>query len=492
MSLAARLSWFFLAALAVVMAGFSVGLYLLARTYLYRQVDERLEAALDTLAAAAEVKADCLEWEPHERLLSLGREAGPDEVRWTVHDDRGRRVDGSRNLGAEDLPGQAPGAGDRGGHSVERAGEPWRVLWRRLLPAPGEPSDGKRREEQEPRGPTSPVYAALAITAGVSLRGVEGTLRTLALALAGLSAAVLAVAALLGRRLCRRALQPVQQMAEAARSMGAADLNARLPGAETGDELEDLRRAFNDLLGRLQEAFERQRRFTGDASHQLRTPLAVMLGQIEVALRRDRPAGEYREVLNVAHGQAHRLRQIVEMLLFLARADAEARLPHLERLDLASWVAGHLGQWSAHARGPDLRVVIPDGAPRWVLAQPALLGQLLDNLLENACKYSEPDTPITVRLGSEAGAVTLAVEDAGLGISSEDMPHLFEPFYRSAEARRLGRAGVGLGLAVARRIAGAFGGTLEAHSEPGRGSRFVLRLPGSPAPEGAPATAPAT
>src|SRR5581483_11619807 len=106
-------------------------------------------------------------------------------------------------------------------------------------------------------------------------------------------------------------------------SMSAADLDVRLPAADTGDELEELGLAFNDLLGRLQEAFERQRRFTGDASHQLRTPLTVMLGQIEVALRRDRPAGEYREALSVAHGQAERLRRIVEMLLFLARADAE-------------------------------------------------------------------------------------------------------------------------------------------------------------------------
>src|SRR5207248_10102086 len=154
-----------------------------------------------------------------------------------------------------------------------------------------------------------------------------------------------------GRALCRRALAPVTRMAGAARIMSAADLDQRLPAPGSRDELEDLRRAFNGLLGRLQEAFERQRRFTGDASHQLRTPLTVMLGQIEVALRRDRPAGEYRDALHVAHGQAVRLRQIVEMLLFLARADAEARLRHLERVELAGWLAGHLEQCSAHARG---------------------------------------------------------------------------------------------------------------------------------------------
>jgi signal transduction histidine kinase len=115
---------------------------------------------------------------------------------------------------------------------------------------------------------------------------------------------------------------------------------------------------------------------------------------------------------------------------------------------------------------------------------PALLGQLLDNLLDNACKYSEPGSPVTVRLGGSDGAVTLAVEDVGPGIDPVDLPHVFEPFYRSARARP-GRAGVGLGLAVARRIAAALGGSLAAESEPGRGARFLLRLPADHRPEDA-------
>lgn len=111
----------------------------------------------------------------------------------------------------------------------------------------------------------------------------------------------------------------------------------------------------------------------------------------------------------------------------------------------------------------------------------------LDSLLENSCKYSEPGTPITVRGWCEPGAVALSVEDRGCGIPAEDLPRVFEPFYRAESARRLGRAGVGLGLAVARRIAATHGGTITAESEPGRGSRFVVRLPRSPSPEIAPA-----
>jgi two-component system, OmpR family, sensor kinase len=122
------------------------------------------------------------------------------------------------------------------------------------------------------------------------------------------------------------------------------------------------------------------------------------------------------------------------------------------------------------------------GGPLEVRVQAPLLGQLLDNLLDNACKYSDPGTPITLRLGCEAGAVLLSVEDAGCGIAAEDLPHVFEPFYRSERARHAGRPGVGLGLAVAQRIAASFGGDLRAHSEPGRGSRFTLRLPASVPP----------
>jgi signal transduction histidine kinase len=265
-------------------------------------------------------------------------------------------------------------------------------------------------------------------------------------------------------------------MATAARAMNASDLAQRLPSPGTRDELEDLGGAFNDLLGRVQEAFERQRRFTGDASHQLRTPLTALLGEAEVVLRHERSAQEYREGLVRARAQALHLRQIVEMLLFLARADAEAALDALETVDLAAWLPAHLKSWSAHPRASDLRTRIEAGSLP-VRVQAPLLGQLLDNLLDNACKYSRPGTTITVHLQEEKGTVALTVQDCGCGIAAEDVAHVFEPFYRSASARRLGRTGVGLGLAVARRIATAFGGTLTVDSMIGAGSRFTLRLP---------------
>jgi heavy metal sensor kinase len=454
-TLTTRLSLFSLAALAAVLVGFSSALYLLARTYLYRQADERLGAALNTLAAVAEVKPGGVEWEAHDRTIDLGHEGGA--VYWRVSDEKGQTVDSSR------------------GGAADEEGPGWRLTSRRLEAQPGGfPHFVSGRAEGHEEGKK---YSALVLTAGVPLAPVHAALRNLALTLVGLSAGVWLLAALAARRLCRRALAPLTHMAEAARAMSAADTGRRLPAPGTGDELDDLGRAFNDLLARREEAFERQRRFSGDASHQLRTPLTALLGQAEVALLRPRAPEEYRRVLELVHGQAGGLHRIVESLLFLARADAEAKLPDLEVLDLAAWLPEYLRSWLDHGRGADLRLEAPEG-PLRVRAQAPLLGQLLNNLLDNACKYSAPGTPVTLAARAEGGAVALTVEDAGRGIAAEDLPHVFEPFYRSAEARRRGVGGVGLGLAVARRIAVAFGGSLDAQARPGPGTRLTLRLPG--------------
>src|SRR5262249_38014941 len=188
------------------------------------------------------------------------------------------------------------------------------------------------------------------------------------------------------------------RMAEAACSMTPADRDRRLPIPGTRDELDALAGSFNGLLERLHEEVERQKRFTGDASHQLRTPLAALLGQVEVALRRDRPAEDYRRALADVHEEAVRLRQIVESLLFLARAESESGRPDLHPMELAPFVCGRLHGWSGHDRAGDLRVDLEPGGKAWVRAHPALLGQLVDNLLDNAAKYSAPSTPIEVRV----------------------------------------------------------------------------------------------
>src|SRR5262249_38927270 len=146
------------------------------------------------------------------------------------------------------------------------------------------------------------------------------------------------------RHLARRALAPLRRMVESARGLDALDPGWYLQEPGTGDELDELGRAFNDLLARLEIAYHRQREFSNDASHQLRTPLTILTGQIEVALRQERPAEEYRRVLGAALARGVQLRQIVEALLFLGRADADAALPDVEPIELNRWMAEHLSE----------------------------------------------------------------------------------------------------------------------------------------------------
>jgi signal transduction histidine kinase len=202
-----------------------------------------------------------------------------------------------------------------------------------------------------------------------------------------------------------------------------------------------------------------------------------VLGQIDVALRRERDREEYRRVLQAVQGQALHLGRIVEALLFLARVDAEALAPGRERIDLRPWLRERLALWSAHPRAADLRLETPDGLRLEVHAHAPLLAQAVDNLLENACKYGEPGSPITLRAWQQPGLVCVAVEDRGCGIAAEDLPHIFEPFYRSRQARERRVSGLGLGLAVAARAVRALGGEITAKSQPGKGSLFTIQLP---------------
>ncbi len=489
MGLTNRFSALFLSALGLILLGFSTTLYLSAHIYLHRQAKERLSSALAVLAAAAEIHADSVEWEPQERALPLGQESGNERLRWLVFDERGVRVDHSRNLVESELtPAWTPQKGtvrlpDR---LSDRQGRVWGIAQRRLLPSTPRATGSRAaaiNERPRPPDPADAVYPSLVLTVAAPLEPIRATLATLFAFLALLSLGIWLLAALVCRRFSKQALRPLTQMAASARSLDASDLGWRLEETRTGDELEELGDAFNNLLSRLHLAYEQQRRFSSHASHQLRTPLTVLIGQLEVALRHERSGEEYRRALRSALGRAVQLGQIVETLLFLARADADARIPGRETLQLDSWLTAHLACRGTSVRGSDIEYRPPAESPLWIQSHPVLLGQLLDNLLDNAEKYGAPGTPIEVRAFQEGDEVLLEVEDHGQGISPADVSRIFEPFYRSPQARRQGAPGIGLGLAVVQRIASALGGTVEVESELGHGSRFRCRFPAAKASE---------
>lgn len=468
MTLTNRLTLFFLTALGLVLVAFSGATYVLARTHLMRQLNDRATATLDTLVAAAEVNRDGLEWERQNRQILLRGDGEPPA--WAVYDESGQWLDGSDDV-THPLQGFADAGPDAEQSRVNVTWDEnhWRVV-RRTLRHPDPEAVQSRAARKR--------YRVLVFVTAWPVAPVHSLLRTLAWSLGGMSMALWLVAAVGGRWVCRRALAPVTRMTEAAKGITADDLGERLPVPAARDELLDLATRFNELLARLQDSFERQRRFTGEASHQLRTPLTAMIGQMEVALRRDRDPAEYRRVLTTAIAQAGRLTGIVEALLFLARADAEARHPDLEPVDLALWLDGHLTEmWSGHPRFAELRVEVPPGEPVCVDALPALLGQTVDNLLDNAFKYSDPGSPVAVVIGRQGNAAVIAVEDRGRGIAVEDFDRVFHPFFRASVVKQAGIGGVGLGLAVAARIVVALGGRIGVEARIGGGSRFVVRLP---------------
>ncbi len=470
MTLNTRLSIFFVTTLTLVLVAFSSALYGVASKYLHRQADERLEAVLNTLAAAAEIHDDGVEWEPVERKLSFGRRMVEGQLVWAVLDDQRRRLDGSNQAGTGiDLPdltsrtilfGRPKGIDDL-------KGRPWRILARTLTASKA--SDTTSSDHRQ-------LPRSLTFVAAVSLLDVQENLGNLALTLAGLSVVTCVLVSLVGGRLCRRALRPLWEMADAAHAIAGDDLTGRLPIRPSGDELAELGRAFNGLLDRQREAHARQSRFAGDASHQLRTPLTAIQGQVDLALRLPRQTDEYRRVLEVVQSKTRHLRRIVEALLFLARADAESEHPRLEPVNLTLWLRDHLQNRNG-PRSIDLRLETEPVTSHCVRADTTLFAELLDNLLDNACKYSDFGTPIVVRADSVPGSIILSVSDFGIGIAADDLAQIAQPFYRTEQARSRDHRGLGLGLSVVRRIAEVFGGCLTVESHPGLGSTFSVRLP---------------
>jgi signal transduction histidine kinase len=248
-----------------------------------------------------------------------------------------------------------------------------------------------------------------------------------------------------------------------------------LPVSASGDELSDLGISFNTLLDRLQSSYEAQRRFTSNAAHELRTPLTVLLGQIEVALRKPRTSDEYRRTLELLHQEAKDLQQTLESLLYLARSVEDDSPPDAIPTQLAEWLSQYVGRWSSHPRYRDLHLQASDTADV-VVSQP-LLSRLIDNLVGNALKYSPHGTPVVLKLSRNGEVADLSVIDEGPGIPADEVSSIFDPFVRARSARSSGVEGTGLGLSIAARIAEAIHGTLRCKSQPGQGATFTLSLP---------------
>lgn len=482
MTITNRLTLFFQIALGLVLIGFSLALYSSVSWHLHSQADRHLRSAMDLLIAAIEVHSSDVEWEPLERNVTLGDSADPTAVRWTLRDESGQLVDCSANVSGVAWP--------------DRRAD-WRLLASQLSagqfrpteldPQTLQPSAKRARPLPQDR---SAKRSKFLLTVGLSNGPIRSELLALSIALFVISIAAWGVAGICAQGLCRRALRPVHEMAQTARRLQSIpDSDSLLSVPATNDELTDLGKAFNGLLETLRESIERQARFAGDASHQLRTPLTATQTAVDVALRRERSTAEYQRVLAIVQRRNRELTNIVETLLEMARQPSQDATQY-EIIDLARCCRERVEAMVDHPRTADLRLQICD-APVLVPSDPVLVSQIIDNLLDNACKYSKAGTPVTVQVAREGRDAVISVVDQGNGIAAQELSQVFEPFFRSPQARWNGSPGIGLGLAIASRFALLAGGRLEVTSELGVGAKFRLLFPApaysAPAVAGSPA-----
>ena len=318
------------------------------------------------------------------------------------------------------------------------------------------------------------------IQVGMSLRNSMETRFRFLLTVAALFPMGLVLAGSGGWLLARRAFRPVDQMVAAAQRIGAEHLAERLEETGAGDELDRLAGTLNRMLGRLDASFNQVRQFSADASHELQTPLTILKGELEVALRSPRTQEEYQATLKSILEEVDRIAHLVDSLLLLQRAEVGALRMDRRPVDLSEIVEEVFWRLKvvADSRKQDLMMEIPE--PVVVPGDRERLRRLLLNLVDNAVKYTGPGGRITISLGREAAQAMLVVSDTGLGIPGDEAERIFQPFYRSPGARDLSEKGAGLGLSIVRSIARAHGGEVEVSSEPGRGSTFTVLLPLAP------------
>jgi heavy metal sensor kinase len=297
--------------------------------------------------------------------------------------------------------------------------------------------------------------------------------------------------ALLGWFSAGRALRPLSDVANAAQQITGTKLNTRLPERGAGDELDHLIGTFNGMVARLEQSFTQIRQFSTDVSHELRTPLTIIRGHLEVALMTAETPEQYQEAIHTALQDVERLGRVVRALLQLSQAESGQLSMSRAPLDIAGvalTMSEHLSL-AAEDKGQELVIDCPE--PALALADRVQIERLVTNLLSNAIKYTPVGGHINLTVRNDMGHVVLSVSDTGQGIPREHLPHIFDRFYRvpasAGNTAASPEKGLGLGLSFVNWIVKAHAGTIEVESEPGRGSRFVVTLPGAPVVPTAPA-----
>jgi len=344
------------------------------------------------------------------------------------------------------------------------------------FPGPG----NQMPSESRTRGQWRELYRFLphgeCVLVGRSMAPDLAAMRRFALWLVAIGTSVLLLGLAGGWWLASRAIRPIEDISATALKIAAGDLSHRINVADTESELGRLAGVLNSTFARLEAAFAHQARFTADASHELRTPVSVIVTQTQTALSRERGAAEYREALEACQRAAKRMRSLTESLLQLARLDAGQEPMQRECFDLARVV--HESVDLVRPLAAERRIELEcDLVPVQCLGDAGRIGQVATNLLTNAIHFNRDRGRVRVAVRAEEGAAWLTVADTGVGIPAEDLPHIFERFFRVDKSRSRVQGSNGLGLAISKAIVDSQGGSISVSSQLDKGTTFSVKLP---------------
>jgi heavy metal sensor kinase len=289
---------------------------------------------------------------------------------------------------------------------------------------------------------------------------------------------LLVIAAAGGYWMSTRALRPVDQITHAAQIINPQDLSQRVTVPQTGDELQRLAETLNQMLQRIESAVARITQFTADASHELRTPVALIRTRAEVTLAKPRNADQYSDALKEVLAESERTTALIENLMTLARADTGSETLHFEKIDVSNLAreACAQGHTLAEAKALHWSATIPE-SEIWVRGDTHALRRLLLILIDNAVKYTTSTGSVSLTLQRNGNCAEIRVRDTGIGISEADLPHIFDRFYRADKARSRELGGTGLGLSIGRWIANAHSGDVQVENSTPKGTTFLVCLP---------------
>jgi heavy metal sensor kinase len=456
-SIRLRLTGWYFAVLAIALGVFGTGMFLTLRQSVHAAVDDELSARLQGMQRfmQREFPGSDLDDIQREFREHSGLKPGGDLIQ--VADAQGGWIYQSGSIRPYKIAlANAPDASLANIQTIDVDGSPLRLLTARV--------------EIEGR----PYTVQLATALG----GFYAVLHRLAWLTLWSIPAVLLLATAGGYWISRRALAPVDQLTNTARSISAHNLSQRLLVPETGDELQRLAETLNEMMARLNAAFKRIVQFTADASHELRTPVALVRTTAEVALQKSRDASDYEAALRDILTEAERTSVLIEDLMTLARADSGAETLEFSDVDLGKSAREACSQGSTLARPRNIEFhwQIPEGEMH-VKGDPDALRRLFLILIDNALKYTPAGGRVSVSLSREDGFGIGEVRDSGIGIAAEDLPNIFERFYRADKAHSRDTGGAGLGLSIARWIVDAHHAGIQVESSPGRGSVFRVSIP---------------